>query len=276
LRRLIVIATVVVLVPVAWLGSLDSAAKEYVEVGLKRALVTFAAARTANALISVLQETTVSITPLGVGVTASPAQILDPLNDLVEEFSTLMLAACVSLGIQRVLISVGGFPAVSVGLTLALLAWSWFSFRTTPTPRWLIRLLVLLLFVRFAVPLAALGSEATFRAVMSSQYADAQSRVDVASEQMRALAPATDSAHPDGVVDRWTNWYAEKKGHLASDFSDLKNKAEKVVQQIITLMALFIVQTVILPLLFLLLVYKLFGATLNWKRTAIPFPSARG
>src|SRR3954462_5885799 len=111
LRRFMVIAAIIVLVPMAWLGSLDDAAKQYVESGLTRALATFAVARSANAVISVLQETTVAVSPGGMGFTASPGQILDPLNDLVEEFSTLMLAACISLGMQRVLISVGALPA---------------------------------------------------------------------------------------------------------------------------------------------------------------------
>jgi hypothetical protein len=270
LRRLMIAATIIVLLPLAWLGPLDNAARDYVESGLKRALVTFAAARTANAVISVLQATTVAISPLGIGITAAPGQILDPLNDLLEEFSALMLAACVSLGVQRVLISIGGFPAVSAALTVALLAWSWFAFRAALSPRWLVRLLVMLLFVRFAVPIASLGSEMTFRAVMANQYAEAQSQVDLTSQQMRTLGPGTDVAPPEGLVERWTRWYTEKKGDLKSDLNALKDKAENAVRHIITLMALFIVQTVLLPLLFLWLAYKFFGATLNWRSFTSP------
>ena len=255
----------------AWLGSLDNLAKEYVESGLKRALVTFAAARTANAVISVLQETTVAISPGGVGVTTSPGQILDPLNALVEQFSSLMLAACVSLGIQRVLISIGGFPVVSAGLTVFLLAWAWFGWQAKQAPQWLTRLLVLLLFVRFAVPLAALGSEAAFRAVMSNQYAEAQSQVDFASEAMLQVAPDANPAKPEGLVERLKQWYSDKKGELRIDFRELKNKAENAVRHIVTLMAIFIVQTVVLPLLFLWLVYRLFGATFNWQGLRAPF-----
>jgi hypothetical protein len=266
LRRLMIAVTIIVLLPLAWLGPLDNAAREYVESGLKRALVTFAAARAANAVISVLQETTVAISPMGIGVTASPGQILDPLNDLVEEFSTLMLAACVSLGVQRVLISVGGFPAVSAALTVALLAWAWFPFRAAQSPRWLTRLLVMLLFVRFAVPIASLGSEMTFRAVMANQYAEAESQVDLTAQQMRALGPGTNAAAPEGLVERWTRWYAEKKGDVKSDLDALGNKAENAIRHIITLMALFVVQTVLLPVLFLWLAYKFFGAMLIGPR----------
>ena len=41
----------------SWLAPLDTPAIKQVDAGLKRALVSFAAARTLNALISVAQET---------------------------------------------------------------------------------------------------------------------------------------------------------------------------------------------------------------------------
>src|SRR5882724_7611869 len=112
-RRALLGIFAAVILALAWFGPLDRLAQEYVESGLKRALITFAAARTANAVISVVQATTVAIQPLGIGVTLSPAQVLDPLNELVEQFSALMLAACISFAIQRVLISIGGHEWVS-------------------------------------------------------------------------------------------------------------------------------------------------------------------
>lgn len=263
LRRIAIVVTLAVVLPLAWLGSLDTLARDYVDSALKRALVTFATARAANAVISVLQETTVAISPLGLGVTTGPGQILDPLNDLVEQFGSLMLAACVSLGIQRVLISVGGYAVVSAVLSAALLLWAVFAWRAHPVPRWVVRLAVLLLFVRFAVPIAALASEAAFRAIMSGEYTEAQSQVDVTSASLKAIGPGTE-AKPEGLIERWKQWYGEQKKDVATDFGELKARAENAVRYIITLMALFVVQTVLLPIGFLWLAYRLFGAALSW------------
>ena len=71
LRRAVLGIFAVLVLVLAWAGPLDRLAQEYVESGLKRALITFAAARTANALISAVQETTVAIQPFGVGRTAN-------------------------------------------------------------------------------------------------------------------------------------------------------------------------------------------------------------
>ena len=263
LRRTALCAAAALVLALAWLGPMDRLATEQVEAGLKRALITFAAARTANALISVVQETTIAIQPLGLGVTVSPAQALDPLNDLIEQFSTLMLAASVSFAIQRVLISIGGFAWVSAALTFAVIAWLYASWRDERAPRWLTSLLLVLLLVRFAVPIAALTSEATFRLTMATEYARAQSGVETTSEELRAMAPDP-VPRASGALERLKEWWDRKKGDVQARFEQLKDKAENMVRHIVVLMALFIVQTLLLPLVFLWVVLRLFRAALSW------------
>ena len=93
LRKLLLPAALCGLLVVVWLTPPDRAAARQVEAGLRRALVTYAAARALNAVISVAQGTEVALEPGGVGVVFAPGQALDPINDLVEQFSALMLLA---------------------------------------------------------------------------------------------------------------------------------------------------------------------------------------
>ena len=90
-RRTLLLLALLALLLGTWLAPLDKPAMQQVDAGLKRALVSFAAARALNSVISVAQGTEVSVEPLGVGVTLTPGQLLDPVNDLVEQFSNLML-----------------------------------------------------------------------------------------------------------------------------------------------------------------------------------------
>ena len=90
-RNAVAVIAMLAVVWGAWLAPLDAPATEQVEAGLKRALISFAAARALNGVISVAQGTEVSVQPLGVGVTLAPGQLLDPINDLIEQFSNLML-----------------------------------------------------------------------------------------------------------------------------------------------------------------------------------------
>jgi hypothetical protein len=58
---------------------------------LRITLTVYAIARGLNAVISAAQGTELSIEPMGVGLTLTPGEILDPLNDLIEQFSSVLL-----------------------------------------------------------------------------------------------------------------------------------------------------------------------------------------
>jgi len=92
-----------------------------VQAGLKRALATYAVARTINGVVSVVQETGVAVQPGGFGMTFAPGQLLDPINDLVEQVSSVMLAVSVSYGIQLLLLHLGRSILVSAVVTGAIL-----------------------------------------------------------------------------------------------------------------------------------------------------------
>ena len=106
-RQMWLLALVTIAVVVSSVTSVDRYAREDLDSLFRRALVTFALARTLNGLISVVQGTEVALQPAGIGVTLTPGEILDPVNDLVERFSWIMLAATISLGIQQVLLDIG-------------------------------------------------------------------------------------------------------------------------------------------------------------------------
>lgn len=151
-RNVIVSLSLAVMIACSWLAPMDPPAMEQVDAGLKRALISFATARALNAVISVAQGTEASIQPLGFGVTLTPGQVLDPINDLVEQLSNLMLVASVVFGVEKVLISIGSYWPLSLALTVASLGWAWYYLRQPQPPALLSRLLVILLMLRFAIP----------------------------------------------------------------------------------------------------------------------------
>lgn len=102
-KRLVVLALLLLVALASASSMLDDPATEYVDAGMKRALTTFAVARSLNAAISLAQGTEVAA-GVGAELTLSVGQVLDPVNDLVESFSDLMLMASVAFGIQKILI----------------------------------------------------------------------------------------------------------------------------------------------------------------------------
>lgn len=258
IRRSLLLLGLAVVLGSAWLAPLDSSASRYAQAGLQRALVSFATARTINAVISVAQGTEVAVQPGGVGVTFALGQVLDPINDLVEQFSLLMLAASVSFGVQLVLIKFGAYWAVSLVLSVVALAWAWSVWRGPPAHEWLTRFLLALLLVRFAMPLIALGSEAGFKLFLADDYAAGQATIELSASQIGKLSAAPEPAADESVTGKVKRWWSQNTD-VKQRFEELKEVAGRATEYMIKLMVVFVVQTIVLPLLLLWALLKLSG-----------------
>jgi len=250
-RRLLLLLGLAAVLGGAWLAPLDSSASQHAQAGLKRALVTFATARALNAVISVVQGTEVAVQPAGVGVIFAPGQVLDPVNDLVEQFSSLMLAASIAFGVELALIRIGGYWAVSLALTALAVAWAWASWRAAPAPAWLTRLFVGLLLVRFAVPLVVLGSEAGFRLFLEKDYAAGQSTIELSANRFASLSPPAPAPKAQETLpERFRNWWSQN-ADVGKRIDELQDIAGRAVEHIVKLIVVFLLQTLVVPLLLL-------------------------
>ena len=246
-RRLTVLLSLAAIVTFAWFAPLDAPAIQQVDAGLKRALVSFATARALNGVISVLQGTQIDIQPGGLGATFAPGQIVAPINELVRHFANLMLAASIAFGIQKVLISISAYWVISLVLTLLAGAWAASHFRQRRPPRLLSRALVLLLMLRFAIPLVTLGSDCVSRQFLAADYATSQQAIDQAAGQAAKVQP------PGAPVADNNTWWGKWSKSLPTvpDFDAMKHAVEQSTEHMVRLMAIFLLQTLVLPLLLL-------------------------
>jgi hypothetical protein len=179
----------------AWLPQVDTPAMGRVETGMQQALATFAVARALNASISMAQGTEFTV-GLGAQATLGVGQVLDPVNDLVESFSNLMLIAAVALGVQKILLLIGQHIAVKIAVTAVILAWAIVYAASRQPSRWLGALLALALVVRFAVPVATLATDAIYATFLRPHY---EQSTQVLNESSEALGRIVES-QGDGAV----------------------------------------------------------------------------
>ncbi len=254
-HRLVPLIALLALVACAWLAPLDEAATPVIESGLKRALASFAAARALNAAISVAQGTEVAVAPGGLGMTLTPGQALDPVNDLVEQFATLMLSASVAFGVQRTLVAIGGVWVMSLLLTGAAIAWASWHVRGEPAPGWLTRILVALILVRFAVPIATLGSDFAFQRFLADDYEAAQAGIEESAGALPMVAGREPEAPADEtLVDRLKRW--SRGASVGESIDKLKQSVENTVERIVRVIVVFVLQTLLVPLLLLWLLIR--------------------
>ncbi|MBI3478746.1 MAG: hypothetical protein HY016_00060 [Nitrosomonadales bacterium] len=263
---------------------------------MKRAVISFAAARTLNAAISLLQSTEFSF-QLGAGVSIAPGQWLDPVNDLVEQFSTLMLAASVAFGVEKILISIGSGWLISLALTSAALGWAWYYFRRKQPPAYLSKMLVIILMVRFAIPVITIGSDMLFNNFLASDYESSQKIIGATRDQLSEIFPSVHSASaapstPSDSANKgrlfilppWLGGGAKpttpevdtgSKEESILNPTAWKEKikaariaTENVAEHVIKLMVVFLLQTLVLPLLLLWGIYGI-------ARSVFKFPQMR-
>lgn len=272
-RKIIIVAALLTMTLCSWFSFFDAPATKLVDDGLQRALVSFGTARALNAVISVGQGTEVAAQPFGVGVTLTPGQLLDPVNDLVENFSSLMMAACIALGVQKMLISIGGHWIVSLFLTVSVLGWAWLYFRQQQPVAWLSRTLVILLMIRFAIPLVTIGTDVLSNKYLNAEYKINQQAMNMAPDQINEFkSPAPklskekslweqlkDSA--DSALSK-TKEAVDVKAHI----NKLQKTAEQWTKHIINLIVIFLLQTLIIPVILIWALYTIIRGAFAFQR----------
>ena len=260
-HRLIITLLAVLVLAGSWLLPQDRMAREHASDGLQRALAVFAAARVLGGVISVVQNAEFDAKILGSGITVAPGQTLQPLNELVDHFSTVMLMASVAFGVQVLLLDVGSHWLVSSLLTatiaLMLIA-SWQN--PTPSSRWLRPVLVGLLLLRFAVPLTVLANGLVYETFFEHDYASNLERIDYAV----AEGQVNPAKAEEGPIERVKRWFQRS----TSPLDRLMKAAGGWSKTIVSLIAQFVVETVLLPLIFLLVLWRVARALAVWALPA--------
>ena len=242
-------------------GFADGLSDDYADEAFKRALVTFAIARTLNGVISVAQGTEVAVEPGGVGVNFTVGQILDPINDLIEQFSSVMLVAASSLGLQNVLLNMTGWWGVTTALVLATLFFvvsTWWPGGTKASTSTLaIRLFLVAAFLRFALPTLIIGTHLVFSAFLESEHDAATAVLEATSSEIEEFTSEEPNVAPDtgetSLMDRLGEMWdsSVQQLNVSGRIERLKESASSASEQIIRLIVIFVMQTIILPLAFL-------------------------
>ena len=227
------------------------------------------------------QGTEVAIQPVGIGVTLTLGEILDPINDLVERFSLLALVASVSLGMQLTLGEIFASTCFAGAVTIAASMTVFFVWRPATQP-WLKlcqRVILAFIFVRFIfVAVLSLGYLAN-AAFLEDQQTQAMDQLAATTIQVQAMksaqAPAQvgpEEGEVEGFIDRTAKGLnnllnsTRQSLDLKAQLEQVRRAAEKSVKEIIKLIVVFILQTLLIPIGSLYLVWwsiKAFGHRLS-------------
>ena len=250
----------VLVVIIAFTGGIDRLSEQTVADALTRALVTFAASRALNGAISVAQGTELALEPAGIGVVLSVGQVLDPVNDLVERFSTVMLVAASSIGLQNILLritSAAGFDIALAVIALWLLASTWLPVAWLQgTLPWSRRALLMAVFVRFALPILIVGSNLVFDGFLATEQQaalDALRGVQADIEEISEAPPPLPQSQEQSFMDRFNSMVDSTLEAIdpRDSLEELSARVADASEHIISLIVIFVLQTILLPIGFM-------------------------
>jgi len=268
LKKSLISCFFVLVIYLSYSNVIDTVAEDYTEAGIERSLITFAISRSLNGVISVAQGTEVALSPAGVGLTFAPGQILDPVNDLIERFSWVVMVSGASLGIQRLFLEITSSMFVSAALSFLVLLcvlniWGVFDkYKIQYIPASFInKSFVLLVFIRFSIPVIALLNEGLYLSYLQPQFDEAQSQLENASSQIKQINESSrknTDVDGDGLLNQVGQWMDQTKQSLdiEQQMDSLKQAASDMSHQVVNLIVVFVVQTIIFPLLFLWLMIQ--------------------
>lgn len=251
-KKLTVTLVILLIVAISWSGYIDRQTENYVNKSTVQALAAFATARVLNAGITVAKSIQV-----GAVVSVQPLEILDPVHDLVEQYSSIMKLAIGSLVIQKLLLEIvatGFFKILLTLLAVVLMATLFVGGRVFSALTF--KLFSLTCLVRFLLLLAVGMNGLVDEIYVNHKTQQNMAELEILSREVDAIAATGDVA---GTLDK--PWYADMTSRLSAakdllNFEALKAKAEVAVPAMLNLMALFILKTLILPLLFLWLLVR--------------------
>ena len=231
----------------------DRVGGEALDGSFKRALAALATTRGLDAAISLAQSSEVSFS-LGPGGSIGIGQVLDPVNDLVEQYGTLLMTSTTALGIQQVGLRLGRalgwwlFVPSLVALAAATVAQGSMA---TSLATWGRRLFALALFARLAIPTAAWIDGIVADRFLEADYREATAVVERTTERLEEMKA-------DGPEKAWYERLNPVTviGEQARQLSDTLGT---VAESIVNLVIYFTVSTIVLPLGTLWLLSKTLG-----------------
>ncbi len=234
-----------------------------------RAMIAFGIAKGLNAIISLIQGTELSITPVGIGLNFSVGEVLDPFNDMVERFSWVMLASTVSLGIQNILLILSSKIFIQIAIAITTTTSLIFIWINSLHVRWFFilpfKILLLLLILRFGAITSVYTTDLLYSSVLHVEYVEASKVVVQTQDKLEEMHKdrikiakdyhQEDSRFIPKILQDMGYQYDKLKSKLdiEKQLDSLKSSIAQASKNIITLITIFIFQTILMPLLFLYL-----------------------
>lgn len=242
----------------------NESAKDVIDRSFNQALIVFGSAKALNAVISLAQGTEINLPFVVVAI----GEVLDPINDLVEQFSLIMLASLVSLGIQKILLNFVSNDFFNLTFIISILVFNIFLFlkfkNIESIKNMALKLTLILLFLRFSIPFIAYLNEYSYDYFIKPQY-----NIEQLNETILNTKDEISKINLESVEEKESGFFEKFRQKFDMTFyekkvDEYKDAVDSSSDNIVDLIIVFIFQTILLPLFYLFVFYILLKKLFNF------------
>lgn len=242
----------------------NESAKDVIDKSFNQALIVFGSAKALNAVISLAQGTEINLPFVVVAV----GEVLDPINDLVEQFSLIMLASLVSLGIQKILLNFVSNDFFNLTFIISIIVFNIFLFlkfkNIESIKNMALKLTLILLFLRFSIPFVAYLNQYSYDYFIKPQY-----NIEQLNETILNTKDEISKINLESVEEKESGFFEKFRQKFDMTFyekkvDEYKDAVDSSSDNIVDLIIVFIFQTILLPLFYLFVFYILLKKLFNF------------
>lgn len=237
---------------------LDSTADNYFRDSITKAGVSYGVCRVINATVSVIQQSSLQLEPAGIGLSLAVGQIVDPINDMVERLSNVLVMSITSLGVQELAyeISLTIVPPILAIFLFCLSVLIWFdNERVSKLQNIAISVLMIASIARFCLPVSSIANEFLQDHFFEQKIMDANDELARSTADLDKLKdvhlPKYDGLV--GTIENSASYLKEKSLHFKEAIKITIEKKGLIIENLLKLtflyLGIFVIQVVILPLL---------------------------
>lgn len=223
---------------------LDDYVDDYTDNALKNAAITYATARGLNAIVSMMQSSSVEA---GIGVVSGSVtigELLDPLNDMIERFSTVMTWVLASLAAQKVLLLVAShkvflYLVAVLGIAAVLLLF----YGKQPAKSLVFKTFLVVVFVRFALGFAVALNSGVDYMFLNEQFEVNDREVAEFQDEMLSLEPGQ-QFDPQNVHQSMLAFWQ------SLSLEEFNRRIGEGIENFVNLVAIYMIKTIVFPLFF--------------------------
>ncbi|MCI5151403.1 MAG: hypothetical protein D3916_18830, partial [Candidatus Electrothrix sp. MAN1_4] len=257
-------AALLFFLPALKIPSLDKATDTYFQEVISKGGLSYATCRVINASVSIIKESSLHLEPAGIGLSLAVGQALDPIDDMTERLSDVLVTAITSLGVQKLAYEIGVSLAPTVLAVflffLAILVW----FNNTKLiflRKTVARFALLIIITRFFLPLSSLANNF----INTNFFAP---RIEQASQQLALDSKELDTLKEFSLPERGilgtASFLKEKSNDFKKALTAIASNMGGIINNLLTLTFLYVgimlIQVVFLPLLAFFFLLKIVNA----------------